>query len=74
MAAGGMEGDSGIVMEDACEDSIRNLGWRLVLILMRADILVCGVVVVAVGVMVLVVLGIVSFSEERCLSVTEVEC
>ena len=42
--------------------------------LTRADILVCGVVVVAVGVMVLVVLGIVSFSEERCLSVTEVEC
>ena len=36
--------------------------------------LVGGVVVVAVGVMVVVVGGIVSFSEEWCLSVMEVEC
>ena len=41
--------------------------------LMRAGILVGGVVAVAVGVMVVAV-GIVSFSEERCLPVTEVEC
>ena len=27
---GGMEGDSGIVIEDVCEDGIRNLGGRQV--------------------------------------------
>ena len=27
---GGMEGDSGIVIEDVCEDGIRDLGGRLV--------------------------------------------
>ena len=65
---GGMEGDIGIVMEDVCEDGMRNLGGRLVSMLMRTGILVGGVVVVAVGVMVVAV-GVVSFSEERCLSV-----
>ena len=59
-------GDSGIVMEDVCEDGMQNLGRRLVSMLMRAGILVGGVVVVVVGVMVVAV-GIVSFSEEQCL-------
>ena len=30
-----MEGDTNIVMEDVCEDSMQNLGGRLVLMLMR---------------------------------------
>ena len=54
---GGMAGDSGIVMEDVCEDGMQNLGRRLVSMLMRAGILVGGVLVVVV----------VSFSEEQCL-------
>ena len=61
-----MQGDSGIAIEDVCEDSIQNLGGRLVLIFMRAGILVGEVVVAAVGV--------IFFYEKRCLSVTEVEC
>ena len=61
-----MRGDSGIFMEDVCEDGMRNIGGRLVSMLMRAGILVGGLVMVVVGVM--------SFSEERCMSVTEVEC
>ena len=69
-----MQGDSGIVIEDVCEDSIQNLGGRLVLMLMRAGILVGEVVVAAVGVMVVVAVGVISFYEKRCLSVTEVEC
>ena len=44
------------------------------LMLMTAGILVGGMVVVVVEVMVVVVVGVMSFSEERCLSVTEVEC
>ena len=44
------------------------------LMLMRAGILVGGVVVVVVVVMVVVAVGVVSFSEEWCLSVTDVEC
>ena len=69
-----MEGDSGIVMEDVCGDDMRNLGERLVLMLMRAGILVGGVVVVVVGrVMAMVEVGVVSFSEGRCLPVAEVE-
>ena len=63
---GGMKGDSGIVTEDVCEDGIQNLGGRLVLMLIRAGILV--------GEMVVVAGGVISFSEKRCLSVTEVEC
>ena len=50
----GMQGDSGIVIEDVCEDVMQNVGGRLVLMLMRAGILVGDVVVVAVGVMVVV--------------------
>ena len=55
-------------------------GWyaksrgMLVLMLMRAGILVGGVVVVVVGWMVVVGVGVISFSEEQCLSLTEVEC
>ena len=41
--------------------------------LMRAGILVDGVVVVPMGVMVVAVMGVVSFSEELCLSVMEVK-
>ena len=39
MGAGGMAGGNGIVMEDVCEDGMRNLGGRLVSMLMRAGIL-----------------------------------
>ena len=66
-----MEGDSGIAMEDVCGDDMQNLGGRLVLMLMRAGILVGGVVVVVVAVMVMVEVGVVSFSEGRCLPVVE---
>ena len=69
-----MEGDSGIAMEDVCGDDMQNIGGRLVLMLMRAGILVGGVVVVVVAVMVMVEVGVVSFSEGRCLPVAEVEC
>ena len=59
--------DSGIVMEDVCEDEdgMRNLGGRLVLIIMRAGILFGEVVVVAVGVMIVVAVGVISFSEKE---------
>ena len=43
-----MEGDIGIVME-VCGDDMRNLGGGMVLMLMRAGILVGGVVVVVGG-------------------------
>ena len=59
-----MEGDSGIVIEDVCEDSMQSLARRLVLMLMRGGILIGEVVVVAVG--------IISFSD--VMSVMEVEC
>ena len=68
-----MEGDSDIVMEDVCEDDMRNLGGRLELMLIRADCLVGEVIVVMVAVMVVVAVGVI-FSERQCLSVTEVEC
>ena len=71
---GGIKGDSGIVMEDVCGDNMRNLGGSLVLMLMRVGILVGGVVVVAVGVMVMVEMEVVSFSEGSCLLLAEVEC
>ena len=58
-----MRGDSGIFMEDVCEDGMQNLGGRLVSMLMRAGILVGGLVMVVVGVMVVVVVGVMSFSE-----------
>ena len=62
-----MECDSGILLEDVCGDDIRNLGGRLVLMLMRAGILVGGVVVVVLGVMVMVMVdvGVMSFSKGR---------
>ena len=72
MGTGGMEGDSGVIMEDVCEDGMQNLGGRLVLMLMRAGYLVGELVVVVVGVMVVVAVGVVSFSEKWCLSVTSV--
>ena len=45
----GVNGDDSIVIEDLCEDGMRNLGGRLVQMLMRAGILFGGVAVVAVG-------------------------
>ena len=57
-----MMGDSGVVMEDVHGEDLRNLGGRLVLMLMRAGILAGGVVVVLVGVMVVVAMGVISFS------------
>ena len=51
---------------------MQNLGGGLVLMLMRAGIMVGGVVVVEV--MVMVEVGVVSFSEGRSLPVVEVEC
>ena len=62
----GMESDSDIVMKDVCENGIEILGGKPVLILMRAGYFVGWVVVVA--------MGVISFSEEQRLSVTEVEC
>ena len=61
-----MEGDSGILMDDVCGDDMWTLGGRLVMILIRADILVVGKVVVVVGVMVMMEVGVVSFSEAMC--------
>ena len=42
--------------------------------LMRAGILIGGLVVAVVGVMVVVAVRVVSFSEEQCMSLREVEC
>ena len=67
-----MEADSGIVLE-VYRDDKRNLGGGMVLMLMRAGILVGGVVVVAVGVMVKMEMRVVSFSEGRCLPMVEVQ-
>ena len=72
MGAGGMWDDSGIIVEDVCEDRLRNLEWVLVLILMRPGILVSGVVVVMGG-MAVVAVRIVRFGKWR-LSVTKVDC
>ena len=68
----GMADGNGIAMEDVCEDHMQYLGGRLLSMLISAGILVGGVVVVAVEVVV-VALGIVSFSGEWYLSVMEVE-
>ena len=68
-----MKGYSFIIMEDVQEDDLQNLGGRLVLMLMRAGILVGGVVVVEVGVMVVAVMGVIPFSEKLCLSVLQVK-
>ena len=73
MDVGGMKGYSFIIMEDVREDDLQNLGGRLVLMLMRASILIGGVVVVAVGVMGVAAMGVISFSEELCLSVMQVK-
>ena len=37
-----MEGDSGIIMEDVCEDGMQNLGGKLALMLMRAHVWLGG--------------------------------
>ena len=68
-----MKGYSFIIMEDVQEDDLQNLGGRLVLMLMRAGILIGGVVVVAVGVMGVAAMGVIYFSEELCLSVMQVK-
>ena len=68
-----MKSYSFIIMEDVREDDLQNLGGRLVLMLMRAGILVGGVVVVEVGVMVVAVMGVIPFSEKLCLSVMQVK-
>ena len=68
-----MKGYSFIIMEDVQEDDLQNLGGRLVLMLMRAGILVGGVVVVEVGVMVVAVMAVIPFSEKLCLSVMQVK-
>ena len=60
---GGMAGDSYIVIKDVCEDGMRNLGGKLVLMFTRAGILVGDLVMMAVGV--------ISISQRRCMSVTE---
>ena len=58
---GGMEDDSGIVIEDICEDGMRNRVGGLVLMLMRAGILFGEVVVVAVVVMVVTTVRVMPF-------------
>ena len=73
MGAGGIEGYRGIVIEDVCECDMPNLGGSLVFMLMRAGILVVEVMVVAVGVMVVIAVGAISFSEKWCLPVMEVK-
>ena len=70
----GMEGGSGIVIKIVCEDDMKNLGGRMVLMLMRTGILVGEVIVLTVGVTVLMAVGVISFFEKRCLSLMEVEC
>ena len=64
MGAEGMEGESGVVIEGICEDDMQNLSWRLVWILIRASITFGKVVVVAVCVMVVAVVGVMSFFEK----------
>lgn len=58
MGAGKMEDDRGIDIENECEVDKRNIGGRLVLMLMRAGIFVGEVVVAVVGVMVAVAAGV----------------
>ena len=58
MGAGKMEDDRGIDIENECEVDKRNIGGRLVLMLMRAGIFVGEVVVAVVGVMVAVTAGV----------------
>ena len=72
MMGAGVEGDSGIIMENVCKDDMQNRGERLMLMLMIAGILAGGVVLVVVGVVVVVEVGVMSFSEGRLLPVAEV--
>ena len=58
MGAGKMEDDRGIDIENECEVDKRNIGGRLVLMLMRAGIFVGEVVVAVVGVIVAVAVGV----------------
>lgn len=58
MGAGKMEDDRGIDIENECEADKRNIGGRLVLMLMRAGIFVGEVVVAVVGVIVAVAVGV----------------
>lgn len=58
MGAGKMEDDRGIDIESECEVDKRNIGGRLVLMLMRAGIFVGEVVVAVVGVIVAVAVGV----------------
>ena len=46
----------------------------MMLMLMRAGILVGGVVLVLVGIMVVAAMGVITFSEELCSSVIELKC
>ena len=46
----------------------------MMLMLIRAGILVGGVVLVLVGIVVVAAMGVISFSEELCLSVIELKC
>ena len=73
-SSGGMEGDSGIVIEDVCQDGMQNLAGRIALMLKIAGIFVGELVVVGAGVMVVVAVEVISISEKRCFSVMEVEC
>ena len=52
MGVGGMVGDNGFVMEVVLEDGMQRLRGKFILVLMRAGILVGGVLVVVVIVMV----------------------
>ena len=72
MMGAGVEGGSGIIMENVCKDDMQNRGERLMSMLMIAGILAGGVVVVVVGVVVVVEVGVMSFSEGRLLPVAEV--
>ena len=72
MMGAGVEGDSGIIMENVCKDDMQNRGERLMSMLMIAGILAGGVVVMVVGVVVVVEVGVMSFSEGRLLPVAEV--
>ena len=64
----GMEGDSGIAIEDICEDGMWNLGGGLLQMSMRAGILFGVAAVVAVA-----MVGVMSFFEKSSVLVTEVE-
>ena len=66
--------NSGVFIDDVCEDGMHDLGGRLVLMLTRGCILAGELVMVAVGVIVVVGVGVISIFEKRQLPVTEVLC